>query len=100
MYCMSLNQLETNANTQPVSAAYSQYLASTQGLYEFGRVSLMDHDAQSGYGTAITVPTNDRQPALVLQTWEAVNAERDLYGVLTAVARVLQPSCLSSALGS
>jgi formate hydrogenlyase transcriptional activator len=36
-------------------------------------------------------PSDERRHALVLQAWEAINSERELEGVLAAVAKVLVP---------
>lgn len=61
--------------------------------------SLMSSRLQSDTSSSPTVGSDEQRHALVLRAWEAVNCERELGGVLAAVADVLVPVVPFAAIG-
>jgi formate hydrogenlyase transcriptional activator len=69
----------------------SQDFVNYQRTRDFGRLPLMAANLEAATHSAPLCLDNAQRHALVLRAWEAINAERQLSGVLAAVSEVLVP---------
>ena len=67
----------------------SQDFVTSQLPWDFGRLEFMTTQPDANTSTAGMRFNDEQRHALILRAWEAINAERELGGVLAAVSEVL-----------